>query len=56
MFDGVNSGAMPSAREIAQIKAEIERLEKLREEATDSGIQKLIDAWIEAEKKKLAGK
>jgi hypothetical protein len=47
---------MLSRVEIAQIRAEIERLEKLREECTDSGIQKRIDAWIEAEKKKLEGK
>lgn len=39
--------------EIAQIKAEIERLEKLREECTDGGIRKRIEAWIEGEKKKL---
>ena len=56
MYAVVHGAAMLSLVEIAQIKAEIERLEKLREEATDSGIQKLIDAWIEAEKKKLAGR
>jgi hypothetical protein len=44
---------MLSPGEIAQIKAEIERLEKLREECTDSGIRERIEAWIEAEKKKL---
>jgi len=48
--------AMRSLGEIALIKAEIERLEKLREECADSGIRKLIEAWIEAEKKKLAEK
>jgi hypothetical protein len=47
------SGAMPSAREIAQIKAEIERLEKLREECADSGIRKLIDGWVEEQKRRL---
>jgi hypothetical protein len=47
---------MRSLGEIALIKAEIERLEKLREECADSGIRKLIEAWIEAEKKKLAEK
>ena len=44
---------MLSPGEIAQIKAEIERLEKLHEEFTDSGIKKLIEAWIEAEKKEV---
>lgn len=39
--------------EMAQIKEEIERLEKLRNECTDSGIRERIDAWIKAEKKKL---
>jgi hypothetical protein len=39
--------------EIAGIKAEIERLERLREECTDIGIRNRIEAWIEAEKKKL---
>jgi hypothetical protein len=39
--------------EITRIRAEIERLERLLEECADSGIQKVIEAWIEAEKKKL---
>jgi hypothetical protein len=47
---------MLSPGEMAQIKAEIERLEKLRGECTDSGIRKQIEAWIEAERKKLAEK
>ncbi|MFY9979208.1 MAG: hypothetical protein WAK22_13345 [Candidatus Sulfotelmatobacter sp.] len=47
---------MLSPGEIARIKAEIERLEKLREECVDSGIRKRIEDWIESEKKKLAGK
>jgi hypothetical protein len=47
---------MLSPGEIAQTKAEIERLEKLREACTDSGIRKRIEAWIEAEKKKLVEK
>jgi hypothetical protein len=37
---------MLSPGEIAQIKAEIERLEKLRKECTDSGIRERIVAWI----------
>jgi len=44
---------MLSPGEIAQIKAEIERLEKFHEECTDGGIQARIEAWIEAEKEKL---
>jgi len=39
--------------EMAQITEEIERLEKLRTECTDSGIRERIDAWIKTEKKKL---
>jgi hypothetical protein len=42
--------------DIARIKAEMERLEKLRTECTYRTILKRIDAWIEAEKKKLAEK
>jgi len=44
---------MLSPGEIAQIKAEIERLEHLREECRDSGIQKVIEAWIATAKEKL---
>ena len=39
--------------EIAQIKAEIARLEKARKECRDGGIQKQIDIWIEELKKRL---
>ena len=39
--------------EMARIKEEIERLEELRNECTDSGIRERIDAWIKAERKKL---
>jgi hypothetical protein len=42
-----------SPRERVQIKAEIERLERLHKGCTDGGIQERIQAWIEAEKKKL---
>jgi hypothetical protein len=45
---------MLSREEIARIKAEIERFEKLREECTDNGIRERIVAWIKAEKKKLS--
>jgi hypothetical protein len=48
--------AMLSPGEMAFIKAEIERLEKARQECNDSGLQKVIDAWIEEEKKKLSAK
>jgi hypothetical protein len=44
---------MLTPEQITQIKAEVERLEKLREDCTDSGIRKRIEAWIEAETKKL---
>jgi hypothetical protein len=36
--------------EIARIKAAITRLEKARDECADSGIRKLIEAWIEERK------
>jgi hypothetical protein len=42
-----------SSRLKLQIKAEIERLERLHRECTDGGIQERIEAWIAAEKKKL---
>jgi hypothetical protein len=44
---------MHSPEEIVQIEAEIERLEKLREDCTDSGIRERIVEWVEAEKEKL---
>ena len=44
---------MLSPEDIMRIKAEIQRLEKLREECTDIGIRKRIEAWIGAEKKNL---
>ena len=44
---------MLSPGAIQKIRAEIERLEKLREECADSGIRKRIEAWLEAEKQKL---
>jgi hypothetical protein len=37
----------------AIIKAEIERLQKVRSECDDTGIREKIDDWIEAEKRKL---
>jgi hypothetical protein len=44
-----------SPREIATLKGELEKLEKARRECTDSGIRKLIDAWIEEKKKLKSG-
>jgi thiamine biosynthesis protein ThiC len=37
----------------AQIKAEIKNLEELRKICNDHGIQKVIEGWIEQQKKKL---
>ena len=44
---------MLPTEEIASIKAEIERLEQLHKDCTDSGIRERIEAWIKAEKRKL---
>jgi hypothetical protein len=44
---------MLSPGEIAQIKAEIDRLEKARRECNDGGIRVRIEAWIEEQKRKL---
>lgn len=44
---------MLSPEEIAEIKAEIARLEELHKICSDNGIRKRIEAWIETEKKKL---
>ena len=44
---------MLSPGEIAQIRAEIERLERARDECRDSSIRELIDGWIKEQKKKL---
>jgi hypothetical protein len=40
--------------DIAKIKADIARLEKVREGCVDSGIRELIEAWIKEQKEKLA--
>jgi hypothetical protein len=45
---------MFSSGAIAQIKAEIERLEDLRNKCNDHSILKVIEGWIEEEKKQLA--
>jgi len=44
---------MISRTDVAVIRAEIERLEKARDECTDSGLQRRIDAWIEEQKRRL---
>ena len=44
---------MISRSDVAVIRAEIQRLQKARDECTDSGVQKQIDAWIEEQKRKL---
>lgn len=46
--------AVLSREEMAQIKAEIKRLEKARDECTDTGTRERIEAWIEEQKKALA--
>jgi hypothetical protein len=45
---------MLSPGEIAQVRAEIKRLEQALEECRDEGIRKRIMAWIEEQKQKLA--
>jgi hypothetical protein len=42
-----------SPGEIAQVKAEIQRLEQFHKECDDSRIQEVIEAWIATAKKKL---
>ena len=44
---------MLSPGEIAKIKADIERLEKARDERRDKPIRELIEAWIREQKQKL---
>jgi hypothetical protein len=44
---------MISRNEVAIIRSEIERLQKARNDCTDSGLQLRIDAWIEEQKQKL---
>jgi len=39
---------------LAKIRADIERLETAPASAADTGIRKLIEAWIEEQKQKLA--
>jgi len=46
--------AVLSPAAIAQITAEIERLEDARKRCNDEGIRRVIEGWIEEQKKKLA--
>jgi len=46
--------AVLSAAAIAQIKAEIARLEEARKQCNDEGIRRVIEGWIEEQKKMLA--
>jgi hypothetical protein len=45
---------MLSPTTIGQIKAEIAILEEARKECNDAGIQRVIEGWIEEQKKLLA--
>ena len=45
---------MPSPKERAKIKAEIEKFEKALRDCTDSGIRKVIEDWIEDARERLA--
>jgi len=44
---------MISRTDVGVIKADIERLERARDECTDSGLQRRIDGWIEEQKRRL---
>jgi hypothetical protein len=46
---------MIARSDVAVVRAEIQRLQKARDECTDSGVQKRIDVWIEEQKRKLVG-
>lgn len=46
--------AMLSPREMETIKAEIKRLEEIRDDTTDSGIRKHIQMWLDEKKRELA--
>jgi len=45
---------MLSAREMARIQRTLQTLENARNNCADSGIRKVIEAWIEDAKKTLA--
>jgi hypothetical protein len=45
--------AMLSPQQIAAINVQIEKLEYARKQCSDSGIQKVIEGWINGEKMKL---
>jgi hypothetical protein len=45
---------MLSPGEIIKVRADIERPEKACDQCADTGIRKLIEAWIQEQKQKLA--
>jgi hypothetical protein len=45
---------VPSPKERAKIKAEIEKFEKALRDCTDSGIRTVIEYWIEDARERLA--
>jgi hypothetical protein len=46
---------MLSPAEIAKIRAEIHKLETDLSNCADTGVRKMIEAWIEEQKRKLSG-
>jgi hypothetical protein len=46
---------MLSPKDIARIKADLAMLEKARDNCADTGLRKVIDAWIEDAKETLVG-
>jgi len=55
VFVPVHLSAMLSSQDIARIKADLAMPEKARDSCADSGLRKVIDAWIEDAKQTLAG-
>jgi hypothetical protein len=51
----VHCFAMLSPKDIARIKADLAMLEKARDNCADTGLRKVIDAWIEDAKETLVG-
>jgi hypothetical protein len=45
---------MPARKKIAEIRAEIERLEKALSQCSDTGIRKVIEDWLAEARKRLA--
>jgi hypothetical protein len=53
MYETLGGLAMLSPQQTATIEAEIEKLKYARKHCSDSGVQKVIEGWIEGEKMKL---